>query len=86
MSRFDRQSIETGAFSADLAEPDVRRRLSLAVMPEIGAPVEMPALVAPGRSNGPTLLAAAGVIGDVFEGVEAIRSGELAYMIALGTG
>src|SRR5688500_9360029 len=73
MTRSDRRSVEVGAFAVDLVAPGALGRLSLAVMPGLGAPVEVPVLVARGRAAGPTLLAVAGVHGDEYEGMEAIR-------------
>jgi predicted deacylase len=49
-----------------------RERLLLAAFPGLIAPVSLPALVARGQ-EGPTLLAIAGVHGDEYEGMEAIR-------------
>jgi predicted deacylase len=58
-----------GSFASGLKEP-----IALEVFPHLGGLVVVPALVAVGQRPGPTLLVAAGVHGDEFEGMAAIRA------------
>ena len=48
-------------------------RLRLIIAQDLPGPLTLPALFARGREAGPTLLAVAGVHGDEYEGMEAIR-------------
>ena len=59
-------SIRDGALGA-------KRRLNLHVFDALTGPVLLPTLLATGHSPGPILLAVAGVHGDEYEGMEAIR-------------
>ena len=62
---------------ADFSVTDIPRgtkhRFLLDVMDGLGGPVRLPTLVAKGQRSGPTLLAVAGVHGDEYEGMEAVR-------------
>jgi predicted deacylase len=60
-------------FSLDAVAPGTKTRLLLHVFDELIRPVTLPALVARGRAPGRTLLVVAGVHGDEYEGMEAIR-------------
>ena len=50
-----------------------KTRLHLEVASDLPGPLELTALLATGHASGPTLLAVAGVHGDEYEGMEAIR-------------
>lgn len=50
-----------------------KNRLRLVVADDLPGPLNLPALVVTGRQPGPTLLAVAGVHGNEYEGMEAIR-------------
>ena len=60
-------------FSLDRFRPNSRNRLWLEVQAGLLEPLRIPALVARGTNDGPTLLVIAGVHGDEYEGMEAIR-------------
>lgn len=60
-------------FTVEALTLGTRERLWLDVMPGLAGPLRLPALVAKGTAAGPTLLAVAGVHGDEYEGMEAIR-------------
>ena len=66
-------TIAIADFSVAAVAAGAKRRLLLRVMDGLGGPVTLPALVAKGQREGPTLLAVAGVHGDEYEGMEAIR-------------
>ena len=51
-----------------------RQHLSLTVASDIGCPLALPAMLVKGSAPGPTLLAVAGVHGNEYEGMEAIRT------------
>ena len=53
--------------------PGSRRRLLLHAFEELDGPVRLPVVITKGDRDGPTLLAVAGVHGDEYEGMEAIR-------------
>lgn len=57
----------------DLIAPGTSARFRLEVDDGLAAPADVPALVARGGEPGPTLVAVAGVHGDEYEGMEAIR-------------
>jgi predicted deacylase len=66
-------TIPISTFSiADLG-PGTKTRLFVHVFDELIRPITLPTLVAKGRQPGPTLLVVAGVHGDEYEGMEAIR-------------
>ncbi len=67
------RSISLDAFSLQEFDPGSRNRIWLEALPGLLEPVRLPALVARGASDGRTLLAIAGVHGDEYEGMEAIR-------------
>ena len=50
-----------------------KQHLALTVASDIGGPFSVPAMAVQGAAPGPTLLAVAGVHGDEYEGMEAIR-------------
>ena len=54
--------------------PGTKQDLALTVASDIGGPLVVPALVIQGATPGPTLLAVAGVHGNEYEGMEAIRT------------
>ncbi|MEA2582607.1 MAG: hypothetical protein QOF33_692 [Thermomicrobiales bacterium] len=60
-------------FSLDAFTAGTNNRLLLHVFDELIRPVTLPTLVAKGRKPGCTLLVVAGVHGDEYEGMEAIR-------------
>jgi len=60
-------------FSLAAVPPGTRRRLALVAGTGSGGPATLPVVVAKGAAPGPTLLAVAGVHGDEYEGMEAIR-------------
>jgi len=60
-------------FSPDAVAAGTKDRLLLHVIDELIRPVVLPALAARGREPGRTLLVVAGVHGDEYEGMEAIR-------------
>lgn len=51
-----------------------KQYLALTVVSDIGGPLSVPAMVVRGAAPGPTLLAVAGVHGNEYEGMEAIRT------------
>ena len=51
-----------------------KQHLALTVASDIGGPLSVPAMVVRGAAPGPTLLAVAGVHGNEYEGMEAIRT------------
>jgi hypothetical protein len=53
--------------------PRGKERLKLLVLSDLGEPLVLRALVAVGQAPGPTLLAVAGVHGDEYEGMAAVR-------------
>jgi predicted deacylase len=61
------------AFGPGEFRPGARERLWLEVPLELTGPIRLPALVCVGSQPGPTLLAAAGVHGDEFEGICAVQ-------------
>jgi predicted deacylase len=61
-------------FSLDGVAAGTKQRLLLHVFDELIRPVTLPALVARGRDPGRTLFVVAGVHGDEYEGMEAIRA------------
>src|SRR5712672_1228458 len=67
----DQRSIST--FSATDLKPGAKARLLLHVFDDLSGPVTLPTLAARGTDPGKTLLAVAGVHGDEYEGMEAIR-------------
>jgi predicted deacylase len=67
------RSIALSAFSLRDFVAGAREQVWLEALPGLIQPVCLPALVARGRPEGPTLLAMAGVHGDEYEGMEAIR-------------
>jgi predicted deacylase len=69
----DKDTFPISTFSLDAVAPGTKSRLLLHVFDELIRPVTLPALVAGGREPGRTLLAVAGVHGDEYEGMEAIR-------------
>lgn len=62
------------SFGIEDVTPGTKRRLRLSVLAGLLEPVALPALVARGARPGPTLLAVAGVHGDEYEGMEAVRA------------
>jgi predicted deacylase len=60
-------------FDSSQLHPGRKHRLSLRVAPDLMGPLTLTALAVSGAAPGPTLLAAAGVHGDEYEGMEAIR-------------
>lgn len=67
------RTVRLDAFSLDDVAPGSRDRLWLEALPGLIHPVSLPALVARGAAPGRTLMAVAGVHGDEYEGMEAIR-------------
>ncbi len=63
----------TSSFSIDAVAPGTKDRLLLHVFDELIRPVVLPALIARGREPGRTLFVVAGVHGNEYEGMEAIR-------------
>ncbi len=61
------------SFRVEDVRPGEKRRFWLQALPGLAQPFDLPALVIRGPRPGPTLLAVAGVHGDEFEGMEAIR-------------
>ena len=60
-------------FYASQLHPGRKQRLSLRVAPDLSGPLTLTALTVSGAAPGPTVLAVAGVHGDEYEGMEAIR-------------
>src|SRR5215208_1349097 len=60
-------------FSAEMVKPGTRERFLLHVFDDVIRPVNLPCLVARGREPGRTLFVVAGVHGNEYEGMEAIR-------------
>lgn len=60
-------------FSLPMFAAGTQHRLMLRLFDGLTGPVYLPLLLANGRGDGPTLLAVAGVHGDEYEGMEAIR-------------
>lgn len=69
----DIPSVSIESFYLESVDPGRKRRLWLECVPGLSHGFNIPALIARGVKDGPTLLAAAGVHGDEFEGMEAIR-------------
>lgn len=67
------QTIAAQEFSIRSMPRGEAQRLWLELFPLLAGPVVIPALVAHGREDGPTLLAVAGVHGNEYEGMEALR-------------
>jgi predicted deacylase len=61
------------SFGIEDVASGTKQRLRLRVLPGLLEPVALPVLVARGARPGPTLLAVAGVHGDEYEGMEALR-------------
>lgn len=59
--------------SPETVAPGTKERLLLDIFPGLAGSVTIPALVAGGQRTGPVLLAVAGVHGDEYEGMEAVR-------------
>jgi predicted deacylase len=69
------ESISIRDFALDRFAPGSRNQVWLDVQPDLFGPVRLPALVARGAKAGRTVLAIAGIHGDEYEGMEAIRLG-----------
>jgi predicted deacylase len=67
------ESVALDAFSIRDIAPGTKSRMWFKAIPGLLEPVRLPALVARGQFEGRTLLAIAGVHGDEYEGMEAIR-------------
>ncbi|HET8524743.1 MAG TPA: succinylglutamate desuccinylase/aspartoacylase family protein [Thermomicrobiales bacterium] len=69
-----RETFPIGATTLDDFRPGSKLCGWLEVAPGLSWPVQLPLLVARGVSSGPTVMAVAGVHGDEYEGMEAIRA------------
>src|SRR3954452_6692732 len=67
------EPIPIDEFVPALLHQGLRQRLSLHVATDLTGPLTLTALTVTGAAPGPTLLAVAGVHGDEYEGMEAIR-------------
>src|SRR4051812_46124940 len=69
----ERTTVRLDQFGQDFLAPGSKATAWLHVFDELGGPVLLPGLIARGTNAGNLLLAVAGVHGDEYEGMEAIR-------------